>query len=1033
MGHTSRPLLVEASGAPLILQPPDGARPTSKIQMNFHRLHLDKHCSHGKKLAATRMDSKNLRFTKHALCALLATLPLCELQAQPADPAAPAAPAEQQPAGELETLFADAEKAFGTKDYATAVTKLETLLKAIAENKAVPAATLEMVRFNIGLGYMLMNDAASAAKAEVAFTECLTKHPKGEYASRCNLGVGRACMIQGTPEKKEKAIVALRLAAADPRYRSEAGLALGQVYNELNRPEEAFQVFRSLMGSDVRTPQQTGAAVEVIGLLAESEKLDDLTAYLDRVINQPGIRDAIAWYTNQIVVRANDLSGRGSHEVALALYRSIPPRRQVLDTQKASLEEQKREVADLEKKIADEVAKKIPIARRSTAGETIGVLKAALELNTTALDAIEKAEDLDADLLLGRGRSLYYLERYEESLVCFRTIRNVYPAAKNLETASYSEIVTYNQLKDTDELQKRAADFLTKHPESTNLEQIAMIAGQGLADAGKWDEMIAFYKGLSEKFPNSKSLDQYSFFQAYGLFRAGKFKEAGEAYSAFVQKYPESERYEDALYQVALCNFIQGKFKETLASIQDYLKKFPRGRYSGDLRYRLAYIDFRDTEDDQSEKLVKDINAFTAENIDDPSAGAMLNLLGDTYSQKKKIQEKLREQKVDPQDKALEAYMKAANSESNEDVIRYAVEQATIILQAKKDWNGLINLHQGMMKRFPGSNLALISTTWVVKMMVRENKGMEAAELLAETLKDSIANPANEQVEPLIDEMVRTLVPKRTKGVEINPDALFEQLNKVFDKAAAGQENPTTFARKNYAGARLFDMLRLPERSDQLLKAIAANTAPEALSPMLLSACGEILLKQGDLDLAEGMFQRILDRYQESPFADAGPVGMGQVALAKKEYQKAFDQFKVAIEESQGSSRFQDANIGRLEALLKLGKLDEAEQVGVDLLKDRAFKGEPGGKVYLLLGDIFKTRAGTKGGAEKEEGLKKANGYYQNAFARFKAFPDIAAEGLLRSAEVLKDMGLTAEAEETLKILRENEKFKNTPAFKKAQ
>jgi tetratricopeptide (TPR) repeat protein len=974
------------------------------------------------------MAPKNLRFTKHALCALLATLPLCEIQAQPADPAAPAEPAEQ-PAGELETLFADAEKAFGTKDYNTAVGKLETLLKAIADKQGVPAPTLEMIRFNIGLGYLLMNDAASAAKAEVAFTECLTKHPKGEYTSRCYLGVGKACMIQATPEKKEKAINALRQAAADPKYRSEAGLALGQVYNELSRQEEAFQVFRTLMGSDVRTPQQTGAAVEVIGLLADSEKLDDLTAYLDRVINQPGIRDAIAWYTNQIVVRANDLSARGSHEVALALYRSIPPRRQVLETQRASLEEQKREVAEIEKKIADEIAKKIPITRRSTAGETIGVLKAALELNTQALAAIETAVDLDADLLLGRGRSLYYLERYEEGLVCFRTIRTLYPSAKNLETAAYSEIVTYNQLKDTDELQKRAADFLTKHPGSNNLEQIAMIAGQGLADAGKWDEMIAFYKDLAAKFPNSKAKDQYLFFQAYGMFRSGKFAEAGEAYSNFVQTFPESERYEDALYQVALCNFIQGKFKETLASIQDYLKKFPRGRYSGDLRYRLAYIDFRD-EEDQSEKLVSEINAFVSENIDDPSAGAMLNLLGDTYSQKKKIQEKQK----DYQDKALEAYMKAANSESNEDVIRYAVEQATIILQAKKDWAGLVNLHQGIMKRFPGSNLALISTTWVVKMMVRENRGAEAAQLLADTLKGSIADPANEQVESLIDEMVRTLVPaRRAKGVEINPDALFEQLNKVVDSATAGQENPTTFARKNYAGARLFDMLRLPERSDQLLKAIALNTPPEALSPMLLSACGEILIKDGQIDKAEGMFQRIVDRYQESPFADSGPVGLGQIAISKKEFEKALEHFTFAIEESQGSSKFREANIGRVESLAKLGKLDDAEKAGLELLGDRSFKGEPSGQVYLLLGDIFRTRAGTKGGSEKEEELKKANGYYQNAFARFKAYPDIAAEGLWRSYETLKELNLNEEAETTRKILLENEKFKNTPAFKKAQ
>jgi tetratricopeptide (TPR) repeat protein len=983
--------------------------------MNFKSLHLDKICPSGKKVSATRMDSKNLKFTRNALCALLATIPLCELQAQPpADPPAdpPAAP---QAANELEQLFVDAEKAFTEKNYPVAVGKLEELLKQIDGKQGVPPATLEMIRFNIGLGLLLVGDAPSAVKAEAAFTECLAKYPNGDYASRCALGIGRACLIQNTPEKKEKAVNALKQAAADPKYRSEAGLALGQVYNDLQRPEEAFKVFKTLMGSDIRTPQQTGAAVEVIGLLAQSEQLDDLTAYLDRVINSAGVRDAIAWYTNQIVVRASDLATSGSHEIALALFRSIPPRRQILETQRASLEEQKKEIAELEKKIADEVRLKVPLPRRSTAGEQIGVLKAALELNTKAIEEIDKAEDLDADLLLSRGRSLYFLERYQEALVCFQAIRNVYPTAKNLETASYSEIVTYNQLGNTDELQKRAADFLTKHPNSSNLEQIAVIAGQGLEKAGKWDEMLKFYEDLASKFPNSQSLDRYVFFQGRALFLSGKFAESGELFKKFVQQFSSSSLYEDALYQVAITNFIQGKYKETLASCDDYLKKFPVGRYAGDVRYRLAYIDFRDDEKDQSQKLIKDINAFASANPDDPSTGMMLNLLGDTYSQKKEAKEI-----KDAPEKALDAYLKAANSESSEEVVRYALEQATVLLQGKKDWAGLTQLHQGIMKRYPGTALSLISTTWVVKMMVRENRGVEAAELLAETLKESIADPTNEQVEPLIDEMVRTMVPKRVRGVEINADELAGKLNEMFDKAAAGQENPTTNARKSYAGARLFDMLRLPERSDLLLKGIAANTNPDALSPMLLSACGEILLKDGQLELAEGMFQRIVDRYQDSAFADSGPVGLGQVAMAKKDFTLALERFTYAIEEAPGSSRFRDAYIGQLEAMIRLNKLPEAEKLGLELLGNRDFKGEPGGLVYLLLGDLFVARSTT---GEKEENLRKANGYYQNAYARFKAYPEIAAKGLVRSAATLDQLGETAAAEEVRKILEENPKF----------
>jgi tetratricopeptide (TPR) repeat protein len=337
-----------------------------------------------------------------------------------------------------------------------------------------------------------------------------------------------------------------------------------------------------------------------------------------------------------------------------------------------------------------------------------------------------------------------------------------------------------------------------------------------------------------------------------------------------------------------------------------------------------------------------------------------------------------------------------------------------------------------IMKRRPGSSLALISSTWVAKMKVREGKGIEAAELLAETLKESIGDPANEQVESLLDELVRTLVPKRSKD-PVDADALFAQLKSILEKAATGQESPTTNARIAYASARLADMLRLPDRADLFLKGMAANTDPAVLSPMLLSASGEILLKDGQLDQAQAMFQRIVDRYQESAFADAGPVGLARVAMARKEYQQALDLFNEAIETSPGMSRFQEATAGKLEALTMLGKLEDAEKLGLEILGDKQFKGQTAGKAYLVLGQVFRSKASTKSGSEKEEDLKKANGYYVNAFARFKSIPDIAAEGLLKSYETLTELGDSDGATETLKILKENAKLQNTPAAKKAQ
>ncbi|NQX02432.1 hypothetical protein HQ447_17375, partial [bacterium] len=303
-------------------------------------------------------------------CSVISLVSTARLDAQaPAPAAAPAAPIS--PAA-LNRLFADAEKAFADKDYPTAVSKIEELLQALGSNKEAP---LELLYFNIGLGNLL---GEKPAEAEAGFLNYLKRFPKGEYASRSYLGIGRAAINQATPESKLRAIEALKVAAQDPKFRSEAGLWLGQVYTDLGKRDEALAVFKSLMGSDIRSPQQTTAAVEVIGLLADTGQIEDLVLYLDRLSNQAGIRDAIAWYANQVIARADALMGDQAYETALAIYRTVPPRSQILDIQKTALESQRRDLKVLEARVEAEKAK--PLGQRSSASELVGSLKPAIEL-----------------------------------------------------------------------------------------------------------------------------------------------------------------------------------------------------------------------------------------------------------------------------------------------------------------------------------------------------------------------------------------------------------------------------------------------------------------------------------------------------------------------------------------------------------------------------------------------------------------------------------------------------------------------------
>lgn len=960
------------------------------------------------------------RFPTLFACSLLGVLSVDRVAAQDTPPPAPAAPVAP---ATLNRLFSEAEAAFTAKDYLGAVAKIQELLQALGPSKDAP---LELLYFNLGLGNLL---GEKPAEAEAAFTDCLKRFPKGEYASRCYLGVGRACILQDTPEKKEQAINALKLAAQDPKFRSEAGFYLGQVYSDLGKRDEALAVFKSLMGSDIRSPQQTTAAVEVIALLADTGKTEDLVAYLDRLSNQSGVRDAIAWYSNQVIVRGDELVGTQNYETALAIYRSVPPRSQILEIQKAALESQRKEVKILEARVNLEKTK--PLNQRSSASDFLNNLKPAVELSEKALAAIEEKTDLDAALLMRRGRCLYYLDRNEEALVCFRTLREKYGSASDAKPAAYAEIVILNKLKDIPQIKALCDKYLAKYPDAENIEQVATLAGEVLVQTGNWPEVGNFYRDLIAKFPKSENLDRYTFFQGVSQFQEGNFKESTPVFTKFLKDFPNSPMVENAYYYVAMSNFLSNNYKDTLTSCKEYLSKFPDGRYSGDMRYRLAFIDFNDKDVDQSDKIIRDLNSFLNTHPDDAAAGSMLCLLGDTY--KKKTSDKP-DELVRFEKQAIDAYTKAVWSDSPDDVIQYALDTATALLQSKKDWAAIAALHGEFLQKKPDSPLALLSAIQVAKMKAREGKAPEAAEMLANALKARIGNPNSEQVEFMIDELVKTLVPRK-KPADINADEVEKNLVEVMNKVIVGQENPTANARLFYARAQLARLLKDQKKADAYMKNTATINAkdPSVLSPALLSICGDILLKTGDLDGAEGMYKRLVDRYKDGNFADAGPVGLGYIALARKKPDEALKIFDEALDKNPGMFRFKETTLGKVQALIELGKLDDAKKIGLQIAGDKMFRGESAGKAYLLVGQIYRKEA--EKAATPEEKLdkyKEAYGTYNRVYTAYKSTPDVCAEAGWQAYETLNEMGNKTLAEETLKALATDPKLQNTERAKKA-
>ena len=146
----------------------------------------------------------------------------------------------------------------------------------------------------------------------------------------------------------------------------------------------------------------------------------------------------------------------------------------------------------------------------------------------------------------------------------------------------------------------------------------------------------------------------------------------------------------------------------------------------------LAIIDYDDKDQNQTNKIIRDIEGFLRDHPDDIAAGSMFCLLADTYMKK------------NDDSAALDALKRAVSSESPDDVIEYGLNSASEILQLRRDWSALLELQTNFLQRRRESPVALLSATWAVKALIRGRHDEQATKILSEFLKKRMGNPPNQ-------------------------------------------------------------------------------------------------------------------------------------------------------------------------------------------------------------------------------------------------------------------------------------------------
>ena len=945
----------------------------------------------------------------------------------PKPPAAPAAPAPATPAKpgidaaspDLQTAVTKAyEEGFGLMQdgkFKEALEKVDFIKSKM--NKPFPP-----VIFMEGACWFNLGDFAKSA---AAFENYLKVYPSEKDVNAVKMGLGRTYLKLG---KDDDGIKMLLEVAGVPELKGEAGLLLAEHYKKAGNTEGALKILTSIIGDGVRTPEQIQAALMAADLYVVSGDTEKAATLLESVKGGGGTSGENVIQLNNIGLKLGDkmLEEKRFRE-ALGAYQAV---------------RRKSEVARLQKE---------RIARLQTAIKTAKGgkedLEAKLAGDKTMLDELEKRTDYDASLFYRLGRCYFEMQRPWEAILAFDEIVTTFKDFPQRDKAMYGMIMANASLKRIARAQEECEKFIRDFPDSSEVGTISELFGMLSYQSGDLQKAADNFE-KAKGFPKADK-EHLMFLRGNVLFEMQRFQDAVTEFSILKKDFPTSTYLDDADYRVALAYFYQNDYKSTMKALESYIKTRPKGQYVVDAKYRLSFIKFQGGKVDEA---MQELIGLINESPNDPNIAQVYILLADGFSRKATTDA---EHSEEDSKKALEGYMNGVKKAKTEDVLRYAMEQATELLQSMNRWAELAEMWQTYLKTHDKDpTVRLKAIYWIVRALIRDNKVDEARKLLGDNIRPFISNPANDQVEGLIQQLCGLLAPKKRRAPrratapapaaeaakagaaaaaaeppkEAAPAAAappsFDELEKQL--ATMITPDPMTAVaniRVMFARAWLAKLMREAEKSEKYFSIMIEVAKADDLSPLLLSIVGDNARKKGVLDKAEACYERLRTIFPDSEYADGAPVGLGEIHFSKGEYDQALKFFEEATSEKyQGSGRLLDATLGKAKTLLKLGKIEAAAKEYDQIARLKEWRS---GHAEALFGL-----------GQCKEAQKDYNGaiaFYQRVFIAHQKDKDWMARAYLQSARCFVLLNKRQEATKTLDEMLKRTDIKSQPEFKDAQ
>ncbi|MEQ1842954.1 MAG: outer membrane protein assembly factor BamD, partial [Verrucomicrobiales bacterium] len=403
-----------------------------------------------------------------------------------------------------------------------------------------------------------------------------------------------------------------------------------------------------------------------------------------------------------IVAMGDKQAEKEEWEDATRTYSRVIPREQVIEFQEER-------IRLLEEKIqaAQTAAARAPQGSVALFGQ-IAQFQPILDQARALLTEFKKLPDYTPGLLLRTARCWYGRNKKWEAILVNDRILERYPDARTeREAAMYGNVICYADLMQVVNSQLLCTQYLKEFPKGPNAGTVAYVQGAVAFQSGDISGAASLFGSFVETQPDSKFIDQMFLQLAAAHFSLGDLDESKRTYQRYIEKFPTGEAVEEAKYRAAIIPVFQGKYEEGWKTVEAFLKENPQSEFAQDAEYRLMICKYAA---ELYEVVLKDAAKWQENHPKGLMMPEVLSLKGDCLAGLSKERE------------AADAYEAAANLQASEEVIDYALTEASKLLQKLGDLPRLSRMWEDFIKDNPNHTSVVAGIFWIGKAKTKEGK-----------------------------------------------------------------------------------------------------------------------------------------------------------------------------------------------------------------------------------------------------------------------------------------------------------------------